>query len=159
MGKHVWKCKLAASLWIFLWVLLFLSCSQKVHCTIVWAFFYMLERYHWAFQKGISLRGWIYIKCVRMCYGILNYTVKLLVHHPLISPMLLKLPSHNKSHNMKALVILCHSSSTFLPLTCLYGKMNFCESLCGLLEYFRKKKLPRDRHSNTLYIGAHVEIQ
>ncbi len=44
----------------------------------------------------------------------------------------LKLPSvfaawlfwtfHNKSHNMKALVILSHSWSSFLPLTCLYGK-------------------------------------
>ncbi len=28
---------------------------------------------------------------------------------------------HNKSHNMKALVILSHSWSPFLPLTCLYG--------------------------------------
>ncbi len=44
----------------------------------------------------------------------------------------LKLPSlfaawhfwtfHTKSHNMKALVILNHSWSPFLPLTCLYGK-------------------------------------
>ncbi len=29
---------------------------------------------------------------------------------------------HNKSHNIKALVILRHSWSPFLPLTCLYGK-------------------------------------
>ncbi len=29
---------------------------------------------------------------------------------------------HNKSHNMKALVILSHWWSPFLPLTCLYGK-------------------------------------
>ncbi len=28
---------------------------------------------------------------------------------------------HIKSHNMKALVILSHSWSPFLPLTCLYG--------------------------------------
>ncbi len=66
----------------------------------------------------------------------------------------LKLPSlfaawlfstfHNKSHSMKALVILSHSSSPFLPLTCLYGKIfNFYGSLRGILEYFRKKKLPR----------------
>ncbi len=44
----------------------------------------------------------------------------------------LKLPSlfaswrfwtfHIKSHNMKALVILSHSWSPFIPLTCLYGK-------------------------------------
>ncbi len=44
----------------------------------------MLEHYYWAFRKGISLMGWIDIKFVRMCYVILNYTVKLLVHHPLI---------------------------------------------------------------------------
>ncbi len=47
----------------------------------------------------------------------------------------LKLPSlftawpfwtfQNKSHNMKALVILSHSWSPFLPLTCLYGKHEF----------------------------------
>ncbi len=49
---------------------------------------------------------------------------------------------HNKSHNMKALVILSHSRSPFLPLTCLYiEKMNFCGSLCGLLEYFFEKNL------------------
>ncbi len=29
---------------------------------------------------------------------------------------------HAKSHNMKVLVIICHSWSQFLPLTCLYGK-------------------------------------
>ncbi len=66
---------------------------------------------------------------------------------------ILKLPSlftawyfwtfHNKSHNMKALVILHHSWSPFLPLTCLYGK-NICGSLCSLLEYFLEKKLLPD---------------
>ncbi len=49
----------------------------------------------------------------------------------IIMTRLLKLPSlftawlfwtlHTKSHNMKALVILNHSRSPFLPLTCLYG--------------------------------------
>ncbi len=29
---------------------------------------------------------------------------------------------HTKSHNVKALVILCHSWSSFHPLTCWYGK-------------------------------------
>ncbi len=43
----------------------------------------MLEHYHWAFQKGISLKVRIDVKFVKMCYAILNYTVKLLVHHPL----------------------------------------------------------------------------
>ncbi len=33
----------------------------------------MLEHYHLAFQKGISLRGWIDIKLVRMCYSTLCY--------------------------------------------------------------------------------------
>ncbi len=26
--------------------------------------------------------------------------------------------------------------------------MNFCRSLCGLVEYFRKKKLPQITHAN-----------
>ncbi len=65
----------------------------------------------------------------------------------------LKLPSlfdaclfwtfHNKSHNMKALIILSHSWSPFLPLVYM-DKMNFCWSLCGLLEYFLEKKLSSD---------------
>ncbi len=50
------------------------------------SFFDVLEHYHMVFQKGISLRGWIDIKFVRMCYAILNYTVTLLVHHPLKYP-------------------------------------------------------------------------
>ncbi len=47
----------------------------------------------------------------------------------------LKLPSlfgtwpfwtfHNKSHNIKELVILSHSWSPFLPITCLYGQNTF----------------------------------
>ncbi len=82
VGRHVWKWKLAVNHWNLRRVLLFLSFSTKVHCTIVWAFD-MLEHYHWAFQKNISIRGWIDIKFVRMCYAIFNYTVKLLVQHPL----------------------------------------------------------------------------
>ncbi len=49
-----------------------------------------------------------------------------------INLLYLKLPSlfaawlfwtfHTKSHNMEALVILSHSWSPFLPLTCSYGK-------------------------------------
>ncbi len=66
----------------------------------------------------------------------------------------LKLPSlftawpfwtfHIKSHNMKALVILSHSWSPFLPLTGLYGKneLLWVSALCGLLEYFLEKKTP-----------------
>ncbi len=52
---------------------------------------------------------------------------------------------HNKSHNMKALVILSHLWSPYLPLSCLcMEKMNFCGSLCSLLEYFHEKLLPPD---------------
>ncbi len=60
----------------------------------------------------------------------------------------LKLPSlfaawllwtfHTKSHNMKALVILIHSWSPFLLLTCL------CGSLCSILEYFLENQLVPD---------------
>ncbi len=69
-----------------------------------------------------------------------------------ISKTPLKLPSlfvawlfwtfHNKSHNMKALVILSHSWSPFLLLTCLYEKNYFCGSPCDLLEYFLWEKTP-----------------
>ncbi len=69
------------------------------------SFFDMLEHYHWAFQKGISQRGWIALKFVRMCYAILNYTVKLLVHHTLphrwtisVNQPLLSLPNTHLPH-------------------------------------------------------------
>ncbi len=44
---------------------------------------------------------------------------------------------------MKALVIiiLSHSRSPFLPLNYM-DKMNFCEYMFGLLEYFHVKKTP-----------------
>ncbi len=64
--------------------------------------------------------------------------------------LVLKLPSlvtawlfwtfRNKSHNMTVLVILSHSWSPFLPLTCLYGQKWTSGSLCSLLEYFHEKK-------------------
>ncbi len=46
---------------------------------------------------------------------------------------------HTKSHNMETLAI--HWLSPFLAFICLYGKMNFCGSLCGLLEYLFEKEL------------------
>ncbi len=50
---------------------------------------------------------------------------------------------------MKALIILSHSWSPFLPLTCLYEtKKNFYGSLCALPKYFLEKKLPPDCRSN-----------
>ncbi len=67
----------------------------------------------------------------------------------------LKLPSlfavwlfwtfHNKSHNMTALVILSHSWSPFLPLTCLYGKNEILwVSVRPSGALSREKKLPPD---------------
>ncbi len=67
----------------------FLMCAalfvlyQKSALYNTMSFLDMLEHYHWAFQKGISLRVWIDIKFVTMCYPKFNYTVKLLVYHPL----------------------------------------------------------------------------
>ncbi len=43
---------------------------------------------------------------------------------------------------MKALVILSHSLSQFLPPICYMENVNFCGSIYGLLEYFREKKSP-----------------
>ncbi len=93
------------------------------------------------FRKGIHayMRNIPLVGCQIYCTGTM--------HDALLE---LKLPSlfftwlfwivHTKSHNMKALVILSHSWSLVLPLTCLYGKINFCGSMCRLLEYFLEKK-------------------
>ncbi len=52
---------------------------------------------------------------------------------------------HNKSHNMKALVILSHSWSPFLPLTCLYGnKWSFVGLCVAFWSIFLQKKLLPD---------------
>ncbi len=62
----------------------------------------------------------------------------------------LKLPSlltawlfwtfHNKSHNMKTLVILSYSWSPFLPLTCLYGKNELLWGSVQPSEVFSREK-------------------
>ncbi len=82
MGRHVWKKKLAVCHWNVWWVLILLSCSKNVHCTIVWAFLICWSTIIGIFKKGILLREWIDIKFVRICYVILHYTIKLVVHHP-----------------------------------------------------------------------------
>ncbi len=73
--------------------------------------------------------------------------------------MQLKLPSlfaawlfrtfHTKSHNMKALVILSHSWSPCLPLTCLYRKQWTFVSLCvAFWSIFLRKNSPQISHAN-----------
>ncbi len=52
--------------------------------------------------------------------------------------------SYTKSHNMKTLVILSHSWSPFLPLTCFMENINFRGSLWRFLEYLLEKKLLPD---------------
>ncbi len=54
--------------------------------------------------------------------------------------MFLKLS--NKSHTMKALIILSHSWLPFFLLVYLYGEMNFIGTLCTILVYFRETKTP-----------------
>ncbi len=80
----------------------------------------------------------------------------------------LKLPSlfaawpfwtfHNKSHYMKALVILSHSWPPFLPLTFLMEQMNFCGSLCCLLEYFREKNSLKITQANHMIMTISGQI-
>ncbi len=82
----------------------------------------------------------------------------------------LKLPSlfaawlcwtfHNKSHTMKALCILCHSSwSRFLPHTCLYGKK---WSFVGLSEafwsIFARKNSSHITHANHMTMTTTWQI-
>ncbi len=56
---------------------------------------------------------------------------------------------YTKSHNMKAWVILSHSWSPFLPLTCLYEKTNFCAGLCAAFcSIFLRKNSPQITHAN-----------
>ncbi len=51
---------------------------------------------------------------------------------------------HTKSYNMNALVILIHSWSQFLPLTCLYGNKWTFVIFCVLLDHFLERKLLPD---------------
>ncbi len=70
----------------------------------------------------------------------------------------LKLPSlltawlfwtfHIKSHNMKALVILSHSWSPFLPLICLYGEKNECLWVCVAFWNIFLRKNSHITHAN-----------
>ncbi len=81
-----------------------------------------------------------------------------LTHH-LQYTSLLKLPSlfaawlfwtfHTKSHNMKALVILSHSWSPILPLTCLYWKKRTFVGLCAAFwNIFLRKISSQITHTN-----------
>ncbi len=82
---------------------------------------------------------------------------------------LLKLPSlfaawlfwtfHTKSHNMKALVILSHSWSPFLALTCSYGNQWTFVGLCGAFwSIFFRKNSPQITHANhmTMTTNGHI---
>ncbi len=74
---------------------------------------------------------------------------------------ILKLPSlfaawlfwtfHTKPHNMKALIILSHSWSPFLPVICLYGKkwtfVGVCAVFCSI---FLRKNSPQITHANQM---------
>ncbi len=71
----------------------------------------------------------------------------------------LKLPSlfaawpfwtfHTKSHNMKVLVILSHSWSPFLSLTCFYGKKVTFVGLCAAFwSIFLRENYPQITHAN-----------
>ncbi len=111
--------------------------------------FYIWFGYAW--HVILNMLGWLWEHCEQArCYqrgptSVINKSSgHSLITWPLASKqtlsyatpqcirVLLKLPSlfaawcfwtfHIKSHNMKALVILSHSWSPFLPLTCLYGK-------------------------------------
>ncbi len=60
---------------------------------------------------------------------------------------------NNKSHNMKALVILSYSWLPFSHILVYMENMMFFESLCSLLEYFRENLRPHS-HSN-IHMGSY----
>ncbi len=80
----------------------------------------------------------------------------------------LKLPSlftawrfwifHNKSHNMKALVILSHSWWPFLPLICLYGKITFVGICVAYWSTFLRKHSSQITHANHMTMTTSGEI-
>ncbi len=81
----------------------------------------------------------------------------------------LKLPSlfaaqrfstfHTKSHNMKALVILSHSWSPFLPIICLYGKKWTFVGLCAVFwSIFLRKNSSQITHANQMTMATSGQI-
>ncbi len=72
-----------------------------------------------------------------------HYSVKLLKLSFLFTAWLFW-TFHTKSHNMNQLVILSHSWSQFLPLSCLYGNNTFFIGLCvAFWSIFARKTLPK----------------
>ncbi len=65
---------------------------------------------------------------------------------------------HNKSHNMKALVILSHSWSPFLLLTCLYGKITFVGLCADFWSIFMRKTSSQITHANHMTITTSGQI-
>ncbi len=105
---------------------------------------------HVNWQDHIFKQPWQNINAIvwLICYA--YYHAYIHCHHYQTWYDTLKLPSlfvawlcwtfHTKSHNMKALVILSHSWTPFLPLTCLYGKN---ELLWASGVFSWEKPLPR----------------
>ncbi len=62
------------------------------------------------------------------------------------------------NHNMKALVILSHSWSPFLPLTCLYGKQPFVGICAAFRNIFWRKASDQITHANhmTMTTGGQI---
>ncbi len=77
----------------------------------------------------------IYQQSGHKCFFLISQCLKL----PSLFAAWLFWTFHNKSHNMKGLVILSHLWSPFLPFICLYGKITFVR-LCAA---FVRKTSPR----------------
>ncbi len=113
LQNYIWPKSSRASSLLYLWVKLINTNNLYQHVNSITTFDHNLQ--FLVVPRGYTLSGITYIQR-------------------------LKLPSrftawhfwtfHNKSCNMKALVILSHSWSPFLPLTCLYGKKWTFLGLC-----------------------------
>ncbi len=75
-----------------------------------------------------------------------EYTLKL----PSLFTALLFWTFHTKSHNMKALVILSHSWSPFLPVICLYEKKELVCLCAALWSILLRKISPWITHANQM---------
>ncbi len=65
---------------------------------------------------------------------------------------------YNISHNMKALVILSHSWSPFLPLTCLYGKNEFVGLCVAFLSIFLSNNSSQITYANHMTMTTSGQI-
>ncbi len=138
--------------YITIWVVWFVACIYiYIYCTLLFA----------------NLQTYTTLHTSLLVYSYLTtYSLRSAMHE---LSLLLKLPSlfaawlfgtfHTTSHNMKALVILSHSESPFLPLICLYGnKWTFVGLYATFWSIFLRKNSSQITHANYMTMTTSGQI-